>query len=140
MKSTDLLQLVDNFQKAGKTLAVYVARRLVVSGSTRDSNTFTLKKILTLIIVLLPFKGTSSPARDARTSITGTANQSRNQQNQLEANSDSDYEGDEWGEEGWQEDEWGDEKVRRYMKRVSFFACRLVLNVFIFDVGFDEQC
>ena len=74
------------------------------------------------MIVLLPFKGTSSPARDARTSITGTANQARNQENQLEANSDSDYEGDEWGEEGWQEDEWGNEKVRKYMKRVSFFA------------------
>jgi hypothetical protein len=34
----------------------------------------------------------------------------------LEANSDSDYEGDEWGEEGWQEDdEWGNEKVCRYI-------------------------
>ena len=92
------------------------------------------------MIVLLPFKGTSSPARDARTSITGTANQARNQENQLEANSDSDYEGDEWGEEGWQEDEWGNEKVRRYMKRGSFFACRLLMSVFIFHVGLDEQC
>ncbi|XP_028396144.1 N-terminal kinase-like protein [Dendronephthya gigantea] len=48
---------------------------------------------------------TNTPEITSATDRTG-----QNNDPQLKANSDSDYEGDEWGEEGWQEDEWDNEK------------------------------
>ena len=54
----------------------------------------------------------------------------------METNSDSDYEGDEWGEEGWQEDEWGNEKVRRYMVYIQGNFIRLFFGLRAFDLFF----
>ena len=57
--------------------------------------------------------GTANQDRHTRNTATAVANHAPEREE--EANSNSDYEGDEWGEEGWQEDEWSNERVSRYI-------------------------
>ena len=77
----------------------------------------------------------SNPDRNARNTTTPVANHPPEQDEGT--NSDSDYEGDEWGEEGWQEDEWGDEKVSGYTqdrcKRLRFFVRLCTLNSYFLN-------
>ena len=81
-------------------------------------------------------KDTSNQGRTTRDTTTAVPNHASEQASQLETNSDSDYEGDEWGEEGWQEDEWGNEKVRRYMVYIQGNFIRLFFGLRAFDLFF----